>query len=65
MDCVRIRKEFTSMTTEERRRYVRVIRTASTDPRFKRNYDALILQHRELFLDTGSFSPHDGDSRYV
>lgn len=65
MDCVRIRKEFTSMTTEERRRYIRVIRTASTDQRFKRHYDELIIEHRTLFLNSGSFSPHNRDSRDV
>ena len=49
VDCVRIRKEFTSMKTEERKRYIRVIKTASTDPKFKRDYDLLINEHRELF----------------
>jgi hypothetical protein len=32
--CTRIRKEFTSMTTAERERYVRVVKTASTNARF-------------------------------
>ena len=65
VDCVRIRKEFTSMTLEERRRYVRVIRTASTNPRFKRLYDDLINEHRTLFIDnlSGLFQPH-GRSRF-
>ena len=50
VNCVRIRKEFTSMTLEERARYVRVIKTASTDPRFKTDYDNLINEHRILFM---------------
>ncbi|XP_078342697.1 uncharacterized protein LOC144628471 isoform X5 [Oculina patagonica] len=50
VNCVRIRKEFTSMTFAERERYIRVIRTASTDPRFKADYDNLINDHRLLFI---------------
>ena len=49
MDCVRIRKEFTSMTFAERERHINVIRTASTDPRFKADYDKLINDHRIMF----------------
>ena len=50
MNCLRIRKEFTSMTLPERERYIKVILTASTDPRFKTEYDNLINQHRRLFM---------------
>ena len=49
MNCVRIRKEFTSMTFAERERYIRTILTASTDPRFKADYDRLLNDHRILF----------------
>lgn len=38
------------MTFAERERYIRVIRTASTDPRFKTEYDNLINDHRTLFV---------------
>lgn len=31
--CTRIRKEFTSMTADERKRYVRAVTKVSTDPR--------------------------------
>ena len=40
--CARIRKEFTQMTMEERELYVKVIKTASTDPLYKKEYDNLI-----------------------
>ncbi|XP_074609332.1 grixazone synthase-like [Acropora palmata] len=50
VNCVRIRKEFTSMTSDERSLYVSVIKTASTDPRFKPDYDNLINEHRRLFF---------------
>lgn len=50
VNYVRIRKEFTSMTFEERARYIRVIKTVSTHPRFKTDYDNLINEHRILFM---------------
>lgn len=50
VNCVRIRKEFTDMTLEERRLYIKTIKTASTDPRFKTDYDNLLNSHRILFL---------------
>lgn len=50
VNCVRIRKEFTDMTFEERTRYIKTIKTASTDPRFKTDYDNLLNSHRILFL---------------
>lgn len=49
VDCVRIRKEFTTMTPEERRRYIAVIKKASSDPQFKDRYDSLIIEHYNLF----------------
>ncbi|XP_031566331.1 uncharacterized protein LOC116301419 [Actinia tenebrosa] len=51
--CTRIRKEFTSMTTAERERHISVIKTASTDPRYKPRYDALITMHKEIFFNNG------------
>ena len=50
VNCTRIRKEFTSMTIAERKRYIQTIKTASTDPRFKPDYDTLINDHRILFF---------------
>ena len=49
VDCVRIRKEFTTMTPKERRRYIAVIKKASSDPQFKDRYDSLIIEHYNLF----------------
>ena len=50
VNCVRIRKEFTSMSFLERERYIKVILTASTDPKFKNDYDELINRHRNKFF---------------
>lgn len=49
-ECIRIRKEFTSMTKAERERYVRTILTASTDPKHKKAYDNLICRHHAVFF---------------
>ena len=57
VNCVRIRKEFTTMTLEERARYIRTIKTASTDPRFKTDYANLLITHLSLF-NSGLCTPH-------
>lgn len=48
-NCFRIRKEFTAMTFGERVRYTRIVKTASTDRRYKGQYDRLINEHERLF----------------
>lgn len=49
INCIRIRKEFTAMSKEERRRYISTIKTASTGQRFRRDYENLINMHQRLF----------------
>ena len=60
-ECTRIRKEFTTMTTAERTKYVNTVKIASTDARYKAEYDSLITVHRTLFNqqihDTNNFLP--------
>lgn len=51
MNCIRIRKEFTAMSLEERRRYISAIKRASTDQRFRRDYENLINMHQRLFFE--------------
>lgn len=58
VDCVRIRKEFTSMNHSERTLYISVVKTASTDPRLKKDYDNLINVHRQLFVSGIHQSTH-------
>ena len=53
-NCRRIRKEFTSMTTSERIRYIKTVITVSTRSPHKEKYDMLIDAHRRLF-STGIF----------
>ena len=47
--CCRIRKEFTSMTHEERVRYISTVFHASTDPTYKTEYEDLLTRHKNLF----------------
>ena len=49
VDCTRVRREFTSMPTADREKYIRTVITASTDPRYKPDYDRLITLHRTIF----------------
>ena len=51
INCIRIRKEFTAMSLEERRRYISAIKRASTDQRFRRDYENLINMHQRLFFE--------------
>ncbi|XP_020613196.1 uncharacterized protein LOC110051510 [Orbicella faveolata] len=46
------------MTFAERERHINVIRTASTDPSFKADYDELINDHRILFVSGIHESTH-------
>lgn len=49
LQCCRVRKEFTSMTEDERTLYVDAVRIASTDPTYRDDYKALITLHEKLF----------------
>ena len=49
IDCTRIRREFTTMTTGDREKYIRAVVTASTDSRYKADYDRLITLHKTIF----------------
>ncbi|KAK3711929.1 hypothetical protein QZH41_009431 [Actinostola sp. cb2023] len=46
--CVRIRKEFTQMSFDERRRYVNVYYKASTDPFYRDAFENLLNKHSEI-----------------
>ena len=50
--CCRERKDFESMTVEERRLYVDTVITASTRLPYKRHYQSLLVKHKQLF-DSG------------
>lgn len=50
-DCYRIRKEFTEMTFEERRRYLRVFKMASKKSPFRKTYDIVTKLHAKFFDD--------------
>lgn len=49
VECTRVRLEFTSMPRADREKYIRTVVTASTDPRYKPEYDRLITLHRTIF----------------
>eukprot|EP00118_Oscarella_pearsei_P004860 m.21480 g.21480 ORF g.21480 m.21480 type:complete len:448 (+) comp28181_c0_seq2:1933-3276(+) len=47
--CCRRRKEFASMTTEEKQRYINAVITASTQSPYKADYDQLLKMHETEF----------------
>ncbi|XP_067024328.1 uncharacterized protein [Acropora muricata] len=49
INCARVRREFTAMTTADRVRYIRAVLQASTDPKYKQDYDKLITLHKSTF----------------
>ena len=53
--CCRQRKDFPSMTREERIRYVNTVIKASTHSRYRRQYNRIIAMHARLF-DSGIHS---------
>lgn len=49
VDCYRVRKEFTSMTSKERRRYLRTYKTLTTKSPYKETYERFIFMHYKYF----------------
>lgn len=50
MNCVRIRKEFTSLTVEERKRHIdTILKVTAEDSQYRPEYVKLINEHYELF----------------
>ena len=47
--CCRLRKEFTDMSNSERVRYIQIVKTASTNPAYKAQYDNLLTLHKDNF----------------
>ena len=43
--CYRVRKEFTEMTIEERKRYINTYKLASVHPLFKKDYEKMVRLH--------------------
>ncbi|XP_065067352.1 uncharacterized protein LOC135692930 [Rhopilema esculentum] len=50
VNCCRVRKDFTSMSNTERRRYIAAIKLVSTTQPYKARYDTLIGIHRQNFF---------------
>ncbi|XP_066922945.1 uncharacterized protein [Clytia hemisphaerica] len=48
-NCYRLRKEFTSMTSEERRRYLKAYKTLTTKSPYKDTYERFIFMHYKYF----------------
>ena len=49
--CCRIRKEFTSMTQEERVHYINTVFKASSDSAYKTEYEDFLIRHQQLFSE--------------
>ena len=48
-DCFRLRKEFTSMTSSERRRYLKAYKTLTTKSPYKETYERFVFMHYKYF----------------
>ncbi|XP_065666234.1 uncharacterized protein LOC101239471 isoform X2 [Hydra vulgaris] len=48
-DCYRVRKEFTSMTTKERKRYLKAYKTLTSQQPYKSIYERFIFMHFKYF----------------
>lgn len=48
-DCYRVRKEFTAMTKEERRRYLKTYKTLTSTPPYREVYEKFIFMHYKYF----------------
>ncbi len=48
--CCRLRKEFTDMSYTERVHYIQTVKTASTHPSYKPQYDSLLTLHKRIFF---------------
>ena len=57
VDCFRVRKEFTSMKSKERRRYLRAYKTLTTKSPYKETYERFIFMHYKYFC----WGIHSGD----
>ena len=51
VNCVRIRKEFTSLTDTERKKHIdTILKVSEKDGQYRREYEQLIIQHYRLFF---------------
>ena len=48
-NCCTLRKDFTSLSTQEKNRYINAVFTLATDPAYKPRYDALVAKHKASF----------------
>ena len=51
--CCRERSEFTSMTVEERKRYIQAVLNVSTHPLYRRKYDNFLRNGRKYYKGNG------------
>jgi len=49
VQCVRIRKEFTSLSPIEKKRHIDAIIKYTTDPKYRSEYEDFINEHYKLF----------------
>ena len=52
INCYRVRKEFTNMEFNKRRRYINAYKMASMNPAFKKEYEILVALHVNIHLTT-------------
>ena len=50
VNCKRVRKEFTEMSLDERRRFIRAFKTLASDLRYKKRYEKFVKIHHDYFF---------------
>lgn len=63
VDCCRVRRDFASLTVDDRQRYIQTVITVATDPQFRDRYEALVLLYNEN-VDTLAFDTDPGVSQF-
>ena len=55
VNCKRVRKEFTELTLNERRRFIKAFKTLASDLRYKKKYEKYVKIHSTFFF-SGEYS---------
>ena len=63
-NCRRVRRDFLSLSAEEKQRYLDTVFTVTTDPYYKPRYDALVEKYNE-FQNTAAFGFEPETSQFL
>ena len=65
MNCCRLRLDFSSLSAEERTRYINAVLTVSSDSKYKSQYDSLIATYKESFSTVAQNSDYKTSQFFV